>query len=369
MDFGAIIKRAWQITWRYKALWALGVFAGVSGCQGGSSGSSYRTSSGDWNRYVDSTTAPGLLRDFQDGIQAWLPALIALSFVLIALGLVWAVFSIAAKGGLVVAVNELEEGRERRLGELWRIGFSRFWPLVGLGLLLNLPVLIVALVVVFATLIPVMTVLVAGSDSGAAFVPVCGGLAIGIPLLIVLGFILGVMYLIGIRYVMLGGQGPVEAARNSWYFFRNRFKDSFLMYLIGGALNIAASIVIAIPIVIIAIAAAIPVFVAIRAQSAAGVVGPVAIAGLLIFAVSLFYQAAWGTFSSSLWTVFFRQVTGMAAPPVVQPAVPAGYQPVPTQPYAPSRSPVAEPPVAEPPVADQTPPVVGSEPESPAGGA
>ena len=34
MDFGAIIKRSWQITWRYKALWVLGIFAGVSGCQG-----------------------------------------------------------------------------------------------------------------------------------------------------------------------------------------------------------------------------------------------------------------------------------------------------------------------------------------------
>ena len=51
MDFGAIIKRAWQITWRYKALWVLGVFAGVSGCQsggsGGGGGSGWQTNSGE----------------------------------------------------------------------------------------------------------------------------------------------------------------------------------------------------------------------------------------------------------------------------------------------------------------------------------
>jgi hypothetical protein len=30
MNYGDIIKRSWRITWRYKALWVLGIFAGVS---------------------------------------------------------------------------------------------------------------------------------------------------------------------------------------------------------------------------------------------------------------------------------------------------------------------------------------------------
>jgi hypothetical protein len=38
MGFGDIIKRAWKITWRYRALWVLGLFAGVTGSSGGGGG-------------------------------------------------------------------------------------------------------------------------------------------------------------------------------------------------------------------------------------------------------------------------------------------------------------------------------------------
>lgn len=360
MDYGAIIKRSWQIMWRYKALWVLGVFAGVSGCQGGGSsggGNSWRQSAGSdpFGPYQD-------LDLMAERMLTYLPLIIGTFVLLFLLGIVWWVLSVAARGGLIVGVSEIEEGRERRLGELWSAGFARFWSLLGLGLLLTLPVAVVGIGIGLAVALPLMQAAMAGSDFAPALLaPMCGALAIGIPLLIVLSFVLGVMYLIAQRYIMLGGQGAIEAAGNSWRFFRNRIKDTFLMYVINGALNIAAALVLVVPIVLIGIAVAIPLVISVD-QGATGVLaGIVGVFVLVIAALSFFYAGIWGTFTSSLWTLFFREVTGMgAATAAFAPAGPApyaGYEP-PTYPVAPTYAPPASaypvappaPPVAEPPL-------------------
>ncbi|HSK46908.1 MAG TPA: hypothetical protein VLA05_02760 [Coriobacteriia bacterium] len=366
MDYGAFIKRAWHITWRYKALWVLGIFAGVSGCQGGTP---QTNSSSDWSE-LSGWSPSGMGGGVQQGIERLLPAIIAVSLVFVALLILWSVLSIAARGGLVVAVNEIEEGRQLPLGELWSLGFRRFWSLVGLGLLLNLPLVLVSLLVVFAIVAPLLAVLFAGGEPGAGAIgPVCGGLAVGIPLLLVLSFVLGIMYLVALRYVMLGGQGAVEAARNSWHFFRNRFKDSALMYLLSGALNIAASIVVAIPLVLIAGAMAIPMVVGAASRDWTTMIAPLGVGVLVMTAVGLFYNAVWGTFTSSLWTLFFRQVVGMApdaydglAPrDYPQPYPPtSGYREPPQPPAAPIATPEPAPPPAVPsPPAPPAPPAQG----------
>lgn len=313
MDFGAIIKRAWHITWRYKALWVLGVFAGISGCQGsspGSGGSDWQSGASDFGD-VGGHGFGG----FESAVVRYLPAIIAFSLVLIAIAIIWAILSVAARSGLIVAVNELEEGREKRLGELWGVGFSRFWPVVGLGLLLNLPMFVLALVIAFAIAVPFITAAVGGRNPGAEMIaPVCGSLVIGVPLMLVLGLILGILYLVGLRYVVIGGQGPIEAIGNSWRFFRIRFKDSALMYLLSGALNIAASIVFAIPVVIVFVALAFPAYGAMVNGDWSALLTPLAVGLLLLTLLGLLYSAVWGTFTSSLWTIFFRKVVGLEQP-------------------------------------------------------
>jgi hypothetical protein len=50
MDYGWVLKRAWEITWKFKGLWVLGILASCSsgggggGGGGGSSGSGYQFS-------------------------------------------------------------------------------------------------------------------------------------------------------------------------------------------------------------------------------------------------------------------------------------------------------------------------------------
>ena len=360
MDFGAIIKRAWQIMWHYKALWVLGVFAGVSGCQGSYGGGGGGGGGGNAGGWGDFGGMAG--RDFSAGevtriLNDLWPAIAAFVLLMIALGLVWSVFSIAARGGLIVGVSEIEDGRPRRLGELWRIGFSRFWRLVGLGLLVNLPLILLGLVFAVAIMIPFMGALMAGTDpfegsGGALFAPLCGSLVLGIPVLIVASVVLGVMYLLGQRYIMLGDQGPIEAAGNAWRFLRARTKDTLLMYLLSGALNIAAGLVLAVPVIAAGVGLGIPLALGVAGRDWGVVATLGALLVAAVIAISLAYTAVWGTFTSALWTLFFRDLAGMNALAAVGPSPDAYGASYPVAPTAPAGYPPEPPMPPAPPVAD-----------------
>lgn len=361
MDYGAIIKRSWQITWRYKALWILGIFAGVSGCAGGSGGGSGSGSS--WTESSGGSTPfdgfPGSMPDF----SRFIPLAVAAGVLLLVVGAVLWVLGIAARGGLVTGVNEFEEGRPRRAGELWSAGFSRFWSLLGLDLLLGLPLAVVGLgmagVIGFSVIVP----LVRGGEPGPeVFAPICGSLLIGVPLLIVGSLVLGIMHLIALRYVMLGGHGAIAAAGDAWRFLRARLKDSVLMWFLNFALNLAASFVLGIPALIIGVALAVPLIAVIASEEWGALWGIVPAFVLLVMALSTFYNAIWGTYTSSLWTLFFRRAAGMhvevAPMPAGMPQYVAPPSPEPTTMPDPLSPPIAPDPPAAP--APPAPPEPGA---------
>ena len=366
MRFSEIIKKAWNITWRYRALWVLGLFAGVTGSSSGG-GSSYRapssSGSGTSNPFAN-VHADQVL----PALQRFLPVLIIVGMGLFAFGILWWVFSIAARGGLVYAVNEIESGRPFTLGASWRAGFSRWWRLLGLSILLALPVFLLLLLVVFGVIAPLLpSILSHTSPNGAVFVPVCGVVAIGIPALIVVGLILGIMYVLGVRFVMLHGLGVIDSARESWLAFRTRFKDTALMYLINLGLNIAAGIVLAIPLVIIGVAVAIPAVISAVAGHWAQFAAALGLAFAIVTPISLLFTAIWGTFTSSLWTIFYRRLTGMEVLAPIAPAYPPpSYPPPPSAGFGPPSAPPAWAPPPPPGPPAWTPPAPPRAPSPPA---
>jgi len=374
MGFGQIIKKAWGITWRYKALWILGLFAGLTGwgASGGSSG-------GGANSFGSGNTSTPFGSNFDPNnalleLRNLIPVIVVVIAGLAVIGMVWGVLALAARAGLVHAVNEVEEGRTPSLGAAWSLGFSRFWSMLGLGFMLQVPMAIVGLVIASAILIPLVSAALRGGTPqvGVIIAPICGALAIGLPLLLVGSFVFGIMYVLGVRFIVLERMGAVQAAKEGYRAFRRRFKDSALMWLINWGLNIASGIVIAIPIVIVVVIAVIPAVIAGRAQEWGALVGGIGLTFLVLLVLGLFYTAIWGTFTSALWTIFYRRMTGreiiVAAP--VAPAPPVAYQaPAPAYPPMAPTPPVAPayPPVAPiPPVAPAYPPVAPTPPATPA---
>jgi hypothetical protein len=373
VEYGEIIKQAWRITWRYKALWVLGVFAGVSGCQsGGSSGGGGRGGGEGFRDFSSTGMDFDGLSQVPEMLAQLVPLLIALGIVVFMMGVVWLVFGVAARGGLVTAVSEIEEGRQHGLGTLWGAGFKRFWSVLGLEILMSLPVLLVTLVMLYGIFAPLAGSLFAGQAPGAEVVaPIFGSLCVGVPVLIVLSLLLGVLRLIAMRYIMLGGQGAFEAIGNSWRFFRVRIKDTVLMYLVNAGLNLVAGIALAIPAVIISVAAVVPVVMAASDNNWGAITAPIVIGVVALILLSLLYTGIWGTYTSALWTLFFRRVAGMQ--PAMASSAPSGggftAPAAPEYPPAPSGPPIAgyeQPPVVElppppdPPAGDQTPPTPAS---------
>mgnify|MGYP000659292038 CR=1 FL=1 len=50
MDYVKILKRAWETTWRYRALWVFGIILAITTASGGSSGGGGKHGSGSRGR-------------------------------------------------------------------------------------------------------------------------------------------------------------------------------------------------------------------------------------------------------------------------------------------------------------------------------
>lgn len=387
MDYGSIISRSWHITWRYRALWVLGIFAGVSGCAagGGSGGSGGGRSTGSGGGGTDPMPQ---FQQLWEQVDSFVPLLIGIGVLLFFMGVIWWIFAIASRGGLIVGVNAIEEGHPEPLARLWHVGFGRFWSLFGVDLMLALPMMIIGVLMLVFIGVPVLTSLIAGREPGAeVLAPICGSLAIGLPLSLVAAFVFGIMRLVAQRYVMLGGKGAVQSVKDSWRFFRARLKDSAIMWFLNAALNVAASFVLAIPAFLLGLVVAVPLVATIATERWSALAAGISVAVVLFTLLMLAYNAIWGTYTSSLWTLFFRQVTGMApavtAMPHPAPSGP-GYAAYPSGPpmapgyvppengYAPAPQPPTGgawgPPIAEPQESEapEQPPAPATEPAPPA---
>jgi hypothetical protein len=143
MDYGKVLSRAWEITWRWKILWILGFLASL-GRGLGNGNPQYTLSSTDWNWQYPTYVPPRLW-----GIIA------AVSCVAILIGIALWVISVIARGGLIAGVQQVEEGGSTAFGQAWRVGAKRFWTLFGISILTALPILIVVIlgVAVFVLLL------------------------------------------------------------------------------------------------------------------------------------------------------------------------------------------------------------------------
>jgi hypothetical protein len=310
MDYGGILKHAWNVTWKYRILWLFGLFAGGLG-GGGSTGSSGSGTS--------STSNPlsGLSQQqLQAKVLPYVGLIVAAVAVLVVIGIAFWIVGVAARGGLVYLVNEAEDGRPVRAGDGWGRGFHVWWRTFVMEFLLGLPALIVAAIVAVALVVGIVGAVKSGNSaaSGAAVLSALGGmcflLVLAVIFAIAYALIVGPVQQLALRYIVLKDQGPIESIKSGWRDLWSK-RGAFLMYVlmiaVGLGVGIAATIVL-VPVVLIGFAL---VFL--------GPVG-IALAGLLIFVVALAIGSVTGTFSSAVWTIFFRRMVGMDKVAVSLPA-------------------------------------------------
>jgi hypothetical protein len=345
MDYGALIRRAWDIVWNNKWLILLGVLVALGNAQRYSS--SFRGSSGPdngqqpgefedfFNRGEGTPGAPdiempdieGLEQEFGPALP-WLGLGAAVLIPLICLGVIigialWAVATIA-RGGLIAGVDVLDSGGTSSFSLAWRAGWEKGWRLIGIRLLPAIPALVLAVVIVglagasfgLQGLGP-RSLAAAGTGLGVtAFAIACiAGLA---------ALVLSLLSTFAERACMLENEDVFGSYGRGWAVLRENLGPAVLIFLIQIGLTLAIGIAMLI-------------------------ISPLlcclCVAGILI---GLAVDGTIESYFSTLWTLAWRQWTGRA--PVMVPAgEPVGEPPAPVMPAGPVEPVSEEPPAEEPP--------------------
>lgn len=345
MDYSGIVKRAWQVAWKYKVLWLFGLFAGGMGGGGFSSSNSGSSNFGSGSRTGTGRFPFGGVTEqqVQHFAERSLPLVIALALFLVVVGILWWVLAVAARGGIVHLVNEAESGRPISASDGWRVGFSKWGRVFAIRFIASLPLLVLGLLV--AALLVVGAVTAYGSAAGrggdaatAAIIASASGLCCVLAAFVIVALVLGVVLTIvselGVCYGVLEDRGVMDSLKAGWADLRAK-RGAFVMYLVQWA----ASIVYGIAAAVVALVVVVPAVVLFIAGA-----WPVGLLLIVAFALVMLVPAAlYGAFYHAAWTIFFRRMTGMepkAAPAMPYPAPPvapqAGFPPPPSVPAPPA---------------------------------
>jgi hypothetical protein len=295
-NFGEVISRAWQITWKYKILWIFGILAGC-GRGGGGSNSSYQFSQDQTNQNM---------QPYLDQAGRWLEAnwwvVVVLILVFLLLMLLTIFLGTIGRIGLIRGTLQAETGAgPLSFSGIFQDSMPHFWPVFLLSLVIGL----------------IFFVIFGGLAVGAI---VGGMLTFGVGLICLLPLFC-VLFLVAIVVGVIVEQanvaivkehlGLVEGWKRGWGVVRANPGPIIVMALILGVIGFVIGLIIVIPIFIIMIPAAIG-FMAANGQNWT----PMLIAGglfLLYLPILLLLQGILTTFTGAAWTLTYLRLT---APPV-----------------------------------------------------
>ncbi len=347
MNHSAIIRRAAEITFRYRVLWVFGFLVAITGGSGGLGGSGWSGGGGGGGGEpdldglqggMDGLTLPEVTNDWPaadffrqlfEEIQArgWSfdpdPNAIFGAVALICCGLLLLlllaiVVNTVGRASIVRMVDAIEEGHP---GPSISEGFALGWTMRTLRLfLLNfLMGLLLALVAIPVFLLAVIPVVLMLANEGTTMLGVLLGiglLILGIPLLIVLVVSYQLASQMWTREVLIGDADIGGAVGSAIGLLRARTVPLLLLWLIMLVLSLLIGIgMIFALLLIMLVAAAVAVAIGAAVYSLAGTAIGAVIVGLPVFMLLFMLPVSilGGiviVFESSVWTLGWRSLRG-----------------------------------------------------------
>ncbi len=335
MDYNHIFKRGWTIVWTHKFLWALGFLAAL----GGGSGSSRSQSNFSTSFPSGGPGRPGIEAELERFIeslgQGEMPAVIPTMVQNILIGLAIligcvALFTIvfyfvrlAAEGGLIHAVVEIESDRPTGFTRAMSSGWPhllRFW---GVRLLLGLPN-----IAAFAIFVAGAITFIYSVSSQPGQFPAGIGTMISLVLCAtcVLGpYTLFISLLIPIsqRGIALQDQGVLDSIRQAWELLRRQPGEILLLALIYVVVGILIAFLVGVIVLPILIATGGPLFVtAIQGDFPAAWQYVVLGMGILAAAIlNSAIHAVWISYRSTTFTLAYLELAGLMPAPKGPPEI------------------------------------------------
>jgi hypothetical protein len=293
MDFGYVLKRAWEIIWKFKVLWIFGILAscGQAGSSGGSN-SGYRFSGQEIN------LPPQIERFFAQPNPAIIALLIAAGFFIVLVLVVLAILlGTIGRVGLIRGTVKAEQGAVRlTFGELWRDGLTYFWRVFGLNLLVGVTIFIAIMAIVILMIIPTVFTL------GFCLIPL---MCLFVP---VMWAVYVVIEQANIALVV-ENLGIFEAINRGWRVVRDNIGSMIVMSLILIlGVSLIGGLVIGLPLLIVGI----PAFVGVAAGTTEALRNGLLVSGLLFLVylpVLLLLSGILRSYTSSSWTLTYLRLT------------------------------------------------------------
>ncbi len=323
MDYGKLLTRSFEITRKYRALWLFGILLALFGGGGGVRGN-----------FGFPGNVPGGGRQGGDGLptppRELLDALPLIVTLLVCVIIVWIIVGIVlrllSRGALIGLVQELEANQTTptvRRG--FSIGASRFWSLLGIALLINIPLVVLSIALVLLSALPLVAALLGAAARGGSedfglllAAGVLGWLALFccvILFLILLGLAVHLLYEFIVRACVIANRGALDSIREGYRLVRANLGNAIVLYIFVIAIGIGFGLLM-IPVALVLIG--IPIGVGIVIYALANSAGAALLAGILIgipmLLILLFISGLYRAFESTLWTEGYL---AMSAKPVL----------------------------------------------------
>ncbi len=336
MEYGRIIKRAIDITFRQKVLWIFGIaaalFGGMEGGGGGGGGQGigYTFSPGTLPRF----TVPQMPMPHQAPFgpmmprvpwESILPIALAILGIIAVFGILWAIASIIVRytsfGALIGIVNQVEEEEETGFQAGLRTGWRRLLHLFAINLIIGIvgmifAVALIIILIIAGVLAAVPALLLFSLSEAAGVLGVLLGVIMGIGLLLLLllvalvfSAVTTIVRELAFRASVIENQGIFDALGAGIALLRTKLRETVLMWLLLVLIRFVLSIV-AIPLMLVGLA-----IVLVPALAGALITESplVALLGatpglLLMLVVGTFLGALVLIFYSATWTLTFRKL-------------------------------------------------------------
>jgi len=314
MNYSALIKRAFQVTWRYKVLWVFGILLALTSGGGGGGGSNFqfpgRNGTGGMPRVWGMPNIPG---------ETWAAIALACCCTLLVLLIVGTIVRYVATAALFRMVDQIEAGGD---APTWRQGFRLGWSsrtlrLFLLDLLVGIVFFAVIVVLIGLAAAPLLGLLVDDDVVKGISIAMTVGLALlVIMVLIVAGVVVSVLLQFWQREIVLADRSVGQALTSGYQMVRSRLGNVAAMWLLMFAIGLGYGILfllVFIPLMLLAFGVGAGLGYAL--YSATQSIPWALIAGLPPFVIimlvpTVFVQGVYLVFQSSTWTLVYRQIAG-----------------------------------------------------------
>ncbi|MCS7061452.1 MAG: hypothetical protein RMN25_09850 [Anaerolineae bacterium] len=328
MDIGAVLSRAFKITFQYPLLWLLMLvpvlLTALSGAISAAQGFAFRPQD-----FIGVESFEEMLAAYARIFSVLLP-LLALQ---LAITLLAAIIGLVVRGGVISAVNTIESNGSPSFASALATGFRKAIPLLVFNILLVIPVVLIGLLIFVLIGLPFLPLLqgaaggnlspeTADAIAGGFFAALCAIAAV-FCVLLVYGLLVAGIQVMGERAIVLEDAGPIGGLMRGWALLRAHLGQIILLAIILFIITFVIGFVLG----TVSNLAVLPQMGNWMEQLSEGLIPepselinwPIFIAITLVSAVvSLFVEL----FIMVIWTLAYRQFIGASPARLETPAAP-----------------------------------------------